>query len=45
MRLFGHKDIKILSSMQLLTFENDDYVCKAAPNVKEATELNRNAQI
>ena len=40
MRLLGHKNIKnTLIYTQLVTFENDDYVCKAAANVKEATEL------
>jgi integrase len=40
MRLLGHKNIKnTLIYTQLVTFENDDYVCKAATNVKEATEL------
>jgi integrase len=40
MRLLGHKNIKnTLVYTQLVTFEDDDYVCKAATNVKEATEL------
>ena len=40
MRLLGHKNIKnMLVYTQLVTFEDDDYVCKAAANVKEATEL------
>lgn len=39
-RLLGHKNIKnTLIYTQLVTFENDDYICKAAANVKEATEL------
>ena len=37
MRLLGHKNIKnTLIYTQLVTFEDEDYVCKAAPNVKEA---------
>ena len=40
MHLLGHKNIKnTLIYTQLVTFENDDYVCKAATSVKEATEL------
>ncbi len=40
MRLLGHKNIKnTLIYTQLVTFEDDDYLCKAATNVKEATEL------
>jgi hypothetical protein len=40
MKLLGHKNIKnTLVYTQLVTFEDDDYVCKAAANVKEATEL------
>ena len=40
MRILGHKNIKnTLVYTQLVTFEDDDYVCKAAANVKEATEL------
>ena len=40
MRLLGHKNIKnTLVYTQLITFEDDDYVCKAASNVKEAAEL------
>ena len=40
MRLLGHKNIKnTLIYTQLVTFENDDYICKAATNVKEAAEL------
>ena len=36
----AHKNIKnTLIYTQLVTFENDDYVCKVAANVKEATEL------
>jgi len=40
MKLLGHKNIKnTLVYTQLVTFEDDDYVCKVAANVKEATEL------
>jgi hypothetical protein len=40
MRLLGHKNIKnTLIYTQLVTFEDDDYCCKAASNVKEASEL------
>jgi integrase len=40
MRLLGHKNIKnTLIYTQLVTFQNDDYVCKAAANIKEATDL------
>jgi integrase len=40
MRLLGHKNIKnTLVYTQLVTFEDDDYLCKVAANVKEATEL------
>jgi hypothetical protein len=40
MRLLGHKSIKnTLIYTQLVTFENDDYICKAASTVKEAKEL------
>jgi integrase len=40
MRLLGHKNIKnTLRYTQLVTFEDDDYVCKTAASVKEATEL------
>ncbi len=28
-----------LCDPQLVTFENDDYICKVASNIKEATEL------
>ena len=39
MRLLGHKNIKNpFVYTQLVTFEDDDYVCKAAANVEEATE-------
>jgi hypothetical protein len=37
-RLLDHRNIKnTLVCTQLVTFEDDDYVCKAATNVKEAT--------
>ncbi|MCW4045210.1 MAG: site-specific integrase [Candidatus Bathyarchaeota archaeon] len=40
MRLLGHKNIKnTLIYTQLVTFEDDEYVCKTAENVKEAKEL------
>ena len=40
MRLLGHKNIKnTLIYTQLVTFENDDYICKAATNIREAAEL------
>ncbi len=40
MRLLGHKNIKnTLIYTQLVTFQNDDYICKVASNVKEASEL------
>ena len=40
MRLLGHKNIKnTLIYTQLVTFEYDDFICKAAENVKEAKEL------
>jgi len=40
MQLLGHRNIKnTLVYTQLITFEDDEYVCKAASNVKEAAEL------
>ncbi|MEM2103521.1 MAG: hypothetical protein QW717_01350 [Candidatus Bathyarchaeia archaeon] len=40
MQFLGHKNIKnTLVYTQLVNFENDEYVCKAAKNVKEAAEL------
>jgi integrase len=40
MRLLGHKNIKnTLIYTQLVTFEDDDYICKAAADIKEATQL------
>jgi integrase len=40
MRLLGHKNIKnTLIYTQLVTFQNDDYTCKVATNLKEAAEL------
>jgi integrase len=40
MRLLGHKNIKnTLIYTQLVTFQNDDYTCKVAGNIKETAEL------
>ena len=40
MRMLGHKNIKnTLIYTQLVTFEDDDYICKTAENIKEAKEL------
>jgi hypothetical protein len=40
MRLLGHKNIKNTHIYtQLVTFQNDDYSCKVATNIKEAAEL------
>jgi integrase/ribosomal protein L37AE/L43A len=40
MRLLGHKNIKnTLIYTQLVTFEDDEYICKTAESVKEAKEL------
>lgn len=40
MRLLGHKNIKnTLIYTQLVNFEDDDFICKTAENVKEAKEL------
>jgi hypothetical protein len=40
MRLLGHKNIKnTLIYTQLVTFQNDDYTCKIASNIREAAEL------
>ena len=40
MKLLGHKNIKnTLIYTQLVSFEDDDYICKAAASVKEATDL------
>ena len=40
MRLLGHKNIKnTLIYTQLVTFEDDEYICKTTENVKEAKEL------
>ena len=40
MRMLGHKNIKnTLIYTQLVTFQNDDYTCKVAVNIKEAEEL------
>ncbi len=37
MRILGHKNTLIYT--QLVTFENEDFICKAASSIKEATEL------
>jgi hypothetical protein len=37
MKSLGHKNITLVYT-QLVIFEDDDYVCMAAANVKEATE-------
>jgi hypothetical protein len=40
MQLLGHKNIKnTLIYTQLVNFQDDDYVCRAATNLKEATQL------
>ncbi len=40
MRLLGHNSIKnTLIYTQLVTFQDDDFICKTAENVKEAKEL------
>jgi hypothetical protein len=40
MQALGHKNIKnTLIYTQLVTFQNDDYTCKVASNLKEAAEL------
>ncbi len=40
MQLLDHKNIKnTLIYTQLVTFENDDYVCKTANTVKETSDL------
>jgi integrase len=40
MRVLGHKSIKSsLVYIQLVTFENDEFICKVAGNVQEAKEL------
>lgn len=40
MRLLSRRNIKnTLVYTQLVTLESDDYVCKAAANIKEASEL------
>ncbi|MCW3984189.1 MAG: hypothetical protein NWE96_09370 [Candidatus Bathyarchaeota archaeon] len=40
MRLLGHKNIKnTLIYTQLVTFQDDDFICKTAETVKEAKEL------
>lgn len=40
MRLFRRKNIKnALIYTQLITFQNDYYICKAAANIKGAADL------
>lgn len=40
MRMLGHKNIRnTLVYTHLVSFESDDYVCKVAKTVKEASEL------
>ncbi|MGZ4850193.1 MAG: hypothetical protein ACXV2C_02295 [Candidatus Bathyarchaeia archaeon] len=40
MRLLGHKNIKnTLIYTQLVTFQNEDYICKVESKLKEASEL------
>ena len=40
MRLLGHKNIKnTLIYTQLVTFEDEDYLCRVADNVQAATQL------
>jgi hypothetical protein len=40
MRLLGHKNIKnTLVYTELVTIEDNDYTCKVAASVKEASEL------
>ena len=40
MKILGHRNIKnTLIYTELVTFEDEDYICKAAANIKEATEL------
>jgi hypothetical protein len=38
MKSLGHKNITLVYT-QLVVFEDDDYICRAAANVKEAIEL------
>jgi len=38
MKSLGYKNITLVYT-QLVVFEDDDYICRAAANVKEATEL------
>ena len=38
MKSLGHKNITLVYT-QLVVFEDDDYIFRAAANVKEATEL------
>jgi hypothetical protein len=40
MQILGHRNIKnTLRYTQLINFPNDDFACKAAKSVQEATEL------
>ena len=40
MRLLGHRNItNTLIYTQLITVQDDDYACKAARTIKEATQL------
>ncbi len=40
MRMLGHKSItNTLKYTQLVDFQNDDYVCKAAKTLTEASQL------
>jgi hypothetical protein len=38
MKSLGYRNITLVYT-QLVVFEDDDYICRAATNVKEATEL------
>ena len=43
MRLLGHRNIKnTLIYTQLIEFENDEFVCKVAKTVQEASDLIEN---
>ena len=40
MQLLGHKNVKnTLIYTQLVNFKTDEYICKVAKTVKDATEL------
>ena len=42
MQLLGHKNIKnTLKYIQLVNFKTDEFTCKAAKTVKEASQLMR----